>query len=133
MHKISKLHRFGKQINQHLHRLFDQSHLNALARAHKFVQRKSSQLKGSEFIDLLCFELFTIPYMSYEAMIERLQELRPGIKLSVQALFQRITSKAAVVYCKAVFSQVMETRLIALCEGLDSDLFRTFPRVCSLN
>ena len=129
MAKISPLRRYAKRINRYLNRLFDRSYLNDLAREHRFVQRSSSQLEGYELIDLVCFELLCIPSMSYEAMVERLQELDPLIHMSVQALSQRINTEQAVSFVKAVFKKVLEVRLSSVCADLDQGLLASFPRV----
>lgn len=129
MDKINKLRHYAKAINTHLYRLFDRSHLNALARVYKFVQRASSQLEGYEFIDLVSWELLCVPSMSYEAMIERLQELNSSIDMSPQALSKRINKEAAVSYIKALFHEVMQIRISELCSDLDEGLLAPFSRV----
>ncbi len=89
-----------EQINQELDLWFNNEACEALARETGFIQRRTSRLTGRDFFNLLTVEMVDEPTASYEGLCDRLEDRNPDLRITPQALCERMNSDGAVAFLK---------------------------------
>lgn len=110
---IQQLKNCDSQINQAIGNIFNQKQLEKLARKTGFIQRSTSKITGSNFLELMTTEIIQEPKISYEGLCDRLRTINPEANITPQAIEQRINSEGAVKYLE-------ETLKISIKENLKS-------------
>lgn len=99
------------KLQKNIKKLFEKDNLDKLARETGFVKRRSSQLKGSEVVEILTVDMLDNPNMSYELMCDRIEEINPGVRITMQSLEERINKQETVKYIKTILEQAIEEKL----------------------
>jgi hypothetical protein len=110
---IQQIKNFSSKINQAIENLFNQNQLEKLARKTGLIQRSTSKITGSNFLELMTTEIIQEPNISSEGLCDRLRTINPEANITPQAIEQRINSAGAVKYLE-------ETLKISIKENLKS-------------
>jgi len=108
--------------------------MRELARTTGFVQRSSSRLSGEEFVQVLITESIDGEKNTLRGAIDTLRRIKSTAKMTVQALSQRINTKAATDLIESVFISTLQTvmnkisNLIILSDN-HGELLRFFTNV----
>ena len=93
---------FAAQVKGKLTRVFDHDHFEALARQTGFVQRSTSKLTGTAFIELMTTDMLADAAVSLDGLCDLLRQRHPQATMTPQALHQRMLTPQASTYVYAV-------------------------------
>lgn len=120
-------------INQHIiHELaenFNDETCENLARETGFIQRSTSRLSGRDFFDLFTAETMGEATISYEGLCDILEERHSDLKITPQALCDRVNSDGAVSFLKAALENTLKENSCASVATIESTWLDPFLRV----
>jgi hypothetical protein len=119
----------NEQLVKELEEWFKTDELETLARETRFIQRSTSRLTGRELFNLLTVELLEEPQISYEGLCDRLEACNPNLRISPQALCERVNSDGAVNFLKACLEKTLKETSHNTLVVQESAWLRHFPRV----
>lgn len=109
----------------------------------KFIRRKSSKLKGHEFLKVLILPSDGITEDNLNGLSKRMRKHNSKASLSAQALCKRINNPSSVLFVQSAFASIMSTAQSKIAASIDpqlATLLRPFNRVlvedstlCELN
>lgn len=79
-----------------------------LARQHQFIQRNSSKIRGHEFVKALILPNQGLLEDSLNGLCERMRDFNPDADISASALAQRINTKSAERFMRAIFEKTLQ-------------------------
>ena len=123
--KLSTLSEVSKAMEQ----VLDRSTVDQLAKSSGFISRRRSLLRGKEFLQLLVFESLGF-VSSLTSMCFSLKKLIPWLRLSPQALSQRLRKDPTVSFLKesflSLFQRHQQIQVAKLSPGLLSSFSQVF-------
>ena len=120
---------FAAQVKGKLTRVFDHDQLEALARQTGFVQRSTSKLTGTAFVDLMTTDMLDEATVSLDGLCDLLRQRHPQATMTPQALHQRILTPQASTYVYEVLQLALRENLAAVGAQLPATLLAPFGRV----
>jgi len=108
MNSTKSIASFANKVQDNFDRIFDPHSLRDLAQRVGFVQRKSSRLKGDEFVRLLTISSAKLANQPLSTWTDELEKICSDADMTPQALCYRINSAEGVNLLKAVFAQTMQ-------------------------
>jgi len=130
----------SENISKSIDEVFDEEHLNNLARENNFIQRSTNKLEGVDFVKLMTLGFIENSEISLEGLCDILQDINPDASMTPQALSQRINSDNAVNYLEDVLKIALQKNLEGVQDINCAELLSPFGRVlledstqCSLN
>jgi Transposase DDE domain len=128
--KISReLTHVAAQVKGKLTRVFDHDQLEALARQTGFVQRSTSKLTGTAFVELMTTDMLDEATVSLDGLCDLLRQRHPQATMTPQALHQRILTPQASTYVYEVLQLALRENLAAVGAQLPATLLAPFGRV----
>jgi len=119
----------NEQVSKELEEWFRVDELETLARKTGFIQRSTSRLTGSELFNLLTVEILEEPHISYEGLCDRLEARNPNIRLSPQALCERMNREGAVNFLSACLEKTLRKTTGKPLLTQETAWLKHFPRV----
>jgi hypothetical protein len=129
MNIIQQFKNFSSQINQAIGNIFNHKQLEKLARKTGFIQRSTSKITGSNFLELMTTEIIQEPNISYEGLCDRLRAINPEANITPQAIEQRINSAGAVKYLEETLKISIKENLKSQHQEADISLLSNFKRI----
>lgn len=120
---------FAAQVKGKLPRVFDHDQLEALARQTGFVQRSTSKLTGTAFVELMTIDMLDEAAVSLDGLCDLLRQRPPQATMPPQALHQRILTPQASTYVYEVLQLALRENLAAVGAQLPAALLAPFGRV----
>jgi DDE family transposase len=120
---------FAAQVKGKLTRVFDHDQLEALARRTGFVQRSTSKLTGTAFVELMTTDMLDEAAVSLDGLCDLLRQRHPQATMTPQALHQRILTPQASTYVYEVLQLALRENLAAVGAQLPATLLAPFGRV----
>jgi Transposase DDE domain len=117
------------QVKGKLTRVFDHAALEALARQTGFVQRSTSKLTGTAFVELMTTDMLEEAAVSLDGLCDLLRQRQPQATMTPQALHQRILTPQASPYVYEVLQLALRENLAAVGAPLPATLLAPFGRV----
>ena len=115
----------SKNLSTRLSDFFSEVKINEKAKEVGFVQRTTSKLQGSEFVDVLMFSLFNSKELSLESLTVTLKG-EYDIDISKQGLNQRFNDKSVSFFKDLLKSFITE---IIASSTSELDVFKNFSKV----
>ena len=115
----------SEKLSTRLSDFFSEVKINEKAKEFGFVQRSTSKLQGSEFVDVLMFSLFNSKELSLESLTVTLKS-EYDIDISKQGLNERFNDKSV-----SFFKDLLKTFIAEIISTSSSmlDIFRNFSKV----
>jgi hypothetical protein len=117
------------QVEGKLTRVFAPDQLEALARQTGFVQRSTSKLTGTAFVELMTMDMLADAEVSLDGLCDLLRQRHPQATLTPQALHQRLLTPQASTYLYEVLQLALRENLTAVSAQLLVALLAPFGRV----
>src|ERR1043166_5964146 len=102
------------QVKGKLTRVFDHDQLEALARQTGFVQRSTSKLTGTAFVQLMTTDILDEATVSLDGLCDLLRQRHPQATMTSQALHQRSLPPQASTYLYEVLQLALRENLAAV-------------------
>ncbi len=118
-----------KQVGQQLDMWFNNEECERLARKTGFIQRSMSRLTGSSFFNLLTVDMLDEPAISYEGLCDILEDHNPDIRITAQALCERMNSDGAVEFLKAGLEKTLQETTSQQAATMETAWLQPFSRV----
>ena len=122
---------FAAQVKGKLTRVFDHDQLEALARQTGFVQRSTSKLTGTAFVELMTTDMLDEAAVSLDGLCDLLRQRHPQATMTPQALHQRILTPQASTYVYEVLQLALRENLAVVGAQLLAALLAPFGGSCS--
>jgi hypothetical protein len=120
---------FAAQVKEKLPRVFDHDQLEALARQTGCVQRSTSKLTGTAFVELMTTDMLEDAAVSLDGLCDLLRQRHPQAPMTPQALHQRILTPQASTSGYEVLQRALGENLTAVGAQLPATLLAPFGRV----
>jgi len=108
------------KLNDSLAEVFYDDHLNIMAKKTNFVQRSSSRINGTEFVQAMVLSSIDPKSCPLSGIIDTLITINPRTKMSISGLRQRINCSEAVAFLSAAYVNTVESKLKQLSMELNS-------------
>jgi len=108
------------KLNDSLAEIFYDNQLNIMAKKTNFVQRSSSRINGTEFIQSMILASIDPKSCPLSGIVDTLVTINPQAKMSVSGLRQRINSPEAVVFLVEAYTNTVESKLKKMSTELNS-------------
>lgn len=119
----------NEQLGKELEDWFRVDELETLARKTGFIQRSTSRLTGRELFNLLTVQILEEPHISYEGLCDLLEARNPGLRISPQALCERMNSEGAVRFLEACLEKTLKETAHKALAVQETAWLSHFPRV----
>jgi hypothetical protein len=126
---MMKMKEISVNISKSIDEIFDEEHLNKLARENNFIQRSTSKLEGVDFVKLMTLGFIENSEISLEGLCDILHDINPDALISPQGLSQRINSDNAVNYLEDVLKIALQNNLKGVQPTNCAELLSHFGRV----
>ena len=91
-------------MQENIAEIFDEDHLDALAREKRFIVRSTNRIDAIDFVQLMTVEVMKNPHVSLDGLCDLLSQLNPKTQISRQALQQRLKTAGAAEVLSVSFS-----------------------------
>lgn len=108
------------KLNDSLAKVFYDNKLNIIAKTTNFVQRSSSRINGTEFVQAMVLASIDPKSCPLSGIVDILTSLNPKAKMSVSGLRQRINCPEAVAFLLEAYKNTVESKLKQLSMELNS-------------
>lgn len=111
------------KLNDSLAKVFYDNQLNIIAKKTNFVQRSSSRINGTEFVQAMVLASIDPKSCPLSGIVDTLMTLNPQAQMSVSGLRQRINCPEAVAFLQKAYKNTVESKLKQLSMELNSDKY----------
>ena len=100
-----------KELKTRISAAIDPIQLKGLAKESKLVQRRSSKICGDEFLQALVVQAMSGTKNTLGGTVDVLKEIKESSDMSIQALWKRMNSFAALLFLQLVFARVLASTM----------------------